>query len=655
MRKLLLAAVCLVSLLASSASAAEICGNGVDDDSDGLEDEGCYPALTTGVCESPLSCGETGMISPSTGSLHYSLPPDVAPRVPWGIGIGLRRFYTSAYDPGAGAPVWKKPLGDRWQHTYMTWLARSAYPGPGTTISFHASDGRDVLFNYASSDLSGYFFTPQPGVHVQSLHADETCITFPVFSCSITSYTMTLLTGERLVYDAQGRLAAIYAAGLSSGVGLTYDGSGQVSTVTDSSGKRRLLFAYTSNLLTSVQFQINSGSWVTQHTTSYGYTSGALTSVTIGGELAQQMTYTSNYLTRIADGAGKVIVNFSYDSTVASRAVRADTTSGMIGVEINSSRSTCSGKTVVYFNLGSTAACTNDAGCPTGQMCGGVTGGANSGKCFRGARCLTLTSPSEDLVTTVAPLAPTGQTCDGACTDVAQYIWNTGAGVLDLKAIQDPAGNYETRIFNANGLPTQINYGDPDSSPDRNASRSVFFSYDATFPGKVSEIRRASDLDPSAGSCSDTNTAGCARTQIFYSSYGKPSQIIRTGKTLDSSGNTSSPPSFQYNTDYSYDAQGRLTQVALSHGTADDTTVFEYWSAPSDPLKDGMLHNIKRQLGPSTFLTSSAEVYDFWGNPTTLVDLDTDAQLSLPGTVTCLTFSAARGYLMNRPGFPGGS
>ena len=71
--------LCLLAICAS-ADAAEICGDGLDNDGDLLVDEQCYPGLTTGQCESPLSCGDMGQVSPSTGSLRYSLDPDVSPR-----------------------------------------------------------------------------------------------------------------------------------------------------------------------------------------------------------------------------------------------------------------------------------------------------------------------------------------------------------------------------------------------------------------------------------------------------------------------------------------------------------------------------------------------------------------------------------------------
>src|SRR5687767_14832489 len=104
-----------------AAGAAEICGNMIDDDGNGITDEGCYPSMRTGVCESPLSCADTGWVSWTTGSLHYDLPPDVAPKSPYGPDIELRRFYTSMYSPSAApGPVNRSPLGSRWQHNYMS-------------------------------------------------------------------------------------------------------------------------------------------------------------------------------------------------------------------------------------------------------------------------------------------------------------------------------------------------------------------------------------------------------------------------------------------------------------------------------------------------------------------------------------------------------
>jgi hypothetical protein len=63
-RRVLTVGTVLLALVGyASATGTEICGNGSDDNGDGVADEGCYPTLTTGVCESPLSCADTGMVS----------------------------------------------------------------------------------------------------------------------------------------------------------------------------------------------------------------------------------------------------------------------------------------------------------------------------------------------------------------------------------------------------------------------------------------------------------------------------------------------------------------------------------------------------------------------------------------------------------------
>lgn len=138
-----------------------------------------------------------------------------------------------------------------------------------------------------------------------------------------------------MVYNSAGRLTEIWdtLSPTPNKVLLTYDGSSQLSTVTDASTKRRLLFGYTSGVLTSVQFQIFTASvWVTHHTTSYAYTSGRLTTVTIGGSLAQTNVYTSNYLTQIQDATGKSIVAFNYNATPG-KVARIDSKIGMIGFD----------------------------------------------------------------------------------------------------------------------------------------------------------------------------------------------------------------------------------------------------------------------------------------------------------------------------------
>jgi YD repeat-containing protein len=638
MRRILLA-LGLVCTASSPVWAVEICGNGVDDDSDGYTDKGCYPGLA-GVDESPLS--DTGMVSPSTGSLYYRLPPDVAPRVPFGVPISFGRVYTSMYSPGASPPAYRKPMGDRWQHRYMGWI-----DDLGTAAIVHLPSGQDMLAVFTGINNGWNMYETHGTRATQYLRKGN----------GTQHWELRLLDGTTLVYDMNNsnKLIEIWdtlQSPFTNKVTIAYDGNGQVSTVTaapgtgPAMGAHRLLFGYTASLLTSVQYQVNTSGWVTYHTTSYAYTSGAMTTVTIGGQLAQTNTYVSGYLTQIQDGGGKTIVAFSYDSTTAGKAVRVDTTRGMVGFEYSSSRAACSAKTVLYFNRGNATSCNVDADCGSGFLCGGKTGSGTTGVCFRAGRCLTLdTSSHEDLITSVTPLGPPGESCDGACTDVALHLWSNTSRFVASAGVQDPSGNYSVRaVDGTTGLPTVITYGDLDSNPNNgNAARTVYLFYgDANFPGFVTEVRRKSDVQ--AGACTATDTTACARTLYSYQpSNGKLSSLQQLGWTRDSIDRS---VSFTYATGYSYDAYGRLTQIDGPLGS-NNRTIFEYWLSPWDYLKDGFVQNYKREKRPSNFVITSALAYDFWGNPIALQGADTDATHAT-GTISCQTFDAARGFLAQR-------
>jgi hypothetical protein len=101
------------TLVASPARAAETCGDGLDNDSDSLADEGCFPG--GGITADPLSEQLTGSIAPKLGSVVYTLPPDFDPHVAKGLGIPFQRTYLSFYQPGTGAS-YRNPFGNMWQH-----------------------------------------------------------------------------------------------------------------------------------------------------------------------------------------------------------------------------------------------------------------------------------------------------------------------------------------------------------------------------------------------------------------------------------------------------------------------------------------------------------------------------------------------------------
>ncbi len=837
-----------------------------------MTDEGCAPSLTTEICESPLSCMETGMMSWSTGALHYDLPPDIAPKVPFGPGIGMRRFYTSTSMPGVNpTSVNKKPLGDHWQHTYLTYLDRYLGGDSIYRVVLHTSDGRDVIFKYASTNSGWETFTPQAGFHVMSLKRN---------TVSPFQYQVQILTGEMLVYNSVGQISEVWdnLQPTPNKVLITWDSTsnGNVSTVTDANGKRRLQFSYASGLMTSVQFQtLASSVWTTRHTTTYDFnfaagvsrdaTSGwyvpasatewtallagtgianpgslwgfqeasgnfadsisgvtltatgfyyqqpvagwsrksilqldtggdfasnqthaalpnlgtasqmtmtlqaiantpsglrgttlfgsggsyvtaeydaashyvlndltntatgtvnhgtsvvpevvrynktagtskifvdaesfsptfaalasgskgvwfgiglhpaptinrlyavawygasaeltdaqvadviarikngpALKTVTVGGQVAQRMTYSSlGMLTKIADAASNQIATFAYSSTAMGQVDLVSTPRGTVGFEFGSTRSGCTGQTALYFNKGSAASCSIDSDCGAGMMCGGKTGTGSTGTCFLAARCLTLgTSFGESVVTTVTPIGAGGGSCSGACTDVAQYVWNTSpTNVIRAIGMQDPLGNFTSATYNSNGLPTQIAFGDTDSIPTNGGfQRTVYLSYDTVFPGRVKEIRRKSDIDPAAASCSAANSTGCAWTMYtFHPTTQLLQNVVDAGATLNSSG-TSIRYSAQ--TNYTRESKGRITQI--DGPVSPIKTTFAYFSS-TDPFKDGFLSDFKAYKDATLYLQPTVLGYDFWGNPTGVTTPD--------GTVSCQTFDAARGFLSQR-------
>src|ERR1051326_9006415 len=182
------------------AQTAEICGNDVDDDGNGMTDENCAPTLTTGVCENPLSCGETGMVSWKTGALHYDLPPDISPRVPLGPSISFSRFYASMMSPGSNpVSVNKAPLGAHWGHTYLSYL--DWYPvGSINRIVLHTTRGQDVFFtDTGTSTVIGsstyYWYSPQAGYHVNKTSTGSPFMA-RVVTGSVITYQEQLLTGE---------------------------------------------------------------------------------------------------------------------------------------------------------------------------------------------------------------------------------------------------------------------------------------------------------------------------------------------------------------------------------------------------------------------------------------------------------------------------
>ena len=375
-------------------ATAEICGNDIDDDGNGLTDEGCYQSISTGVCESPLSCGDTGMISWSTGASHYDLPPDVAPQVPYGPGIGMRRFYTSQYTPGTGpSSVNHTPLGPGWQHTYMSWVDKYT-AGGSQRVVLHTSEGRDIYFTYASTSGGWDNYTAQAGYHVMSLKQSTS---------SPNQYQVQLLNGDSLVYNSVGQLTEIWD-NLPSPytnkalVTWTSTTAGNVSTVTDASGKRRLNFNYTNNLLTTLQYQLLvSGTWTTEHTTTYAYANSVTQDATSGWYVPASATEWSELLegTGFANPSDLWLMQETSGSLADSIGSSSVTIAGTVSFGVTASGWTRKGVKLVDASGGKGTMPTPNASTTSLMLVQIFSLNTNPASGYRGMNCLGATQYEE--------------------------------------------------------------------------------------------------------------------------------------------------------------------------------------------------------------------------------------------------------------------
>ena len=611
------------------ALAEEVCGDGQDNDSDGLADDGCYPYGVTGVCESPLSCDRHPTVAPATGNLVYWAPPDLSPKVPYGPGIAFRRVYMSKYAPTYADPSdHKSPMGYRWQHNYMSWLEKKTSP---TRAIVHLTTGRDVRFDYVNTSGGYDNYKAQAGHYYDYLRQNT----------STSVWELRSLTGMVHVYDATtGKLTKIDDA-IGNEVTISYNGDGQVDTVLDASGNKYLEFEYNTTgkkLLKSVNYYTENGSTDDlQVTVGFTYTSDNLTTVKLGTTTMQTYTYTDDYLTLVEDGGGTDVAAFTYYDDAMNpdpgRVVQMRTGDGDVGYEYGASGCDSGSGTYVYYHHSSSTACSADGDCAGDEFCGGQTGGSgDTGTCFKVKRCLAMETDNEDLIHTVSAIgnSDNGTFSCPSCLDNQEYDYSTtDAGVEPLLVSMTDAKDVETQFErNSNGLVTKMveDYG------GSNARTTWYFYGDSSFPGLVTEIRRQSELK-SGSNCSDTSTTDCKRTVFTYTSGGQLDTREELGFTLNSSGST---VSYDYTTDYSYDGYGRVTEIDGPLSTSDDVTDFTYWTT-GGYLQEGYLKEVKRKKDSSNYVTTTYDEYDFWGNP---------QQVKRPsGDITCRTFDDKQGYL----------
>ncbi len=645
---LLSAALVALPLFSTAAQAAEVCGDGVDNGTaNNLADEGCYPAGVTGICESPLSCAQTGAVAPLTGQLVYYEPADLAPTSAIGPSIAFRRTYMSQYDPGYNDPSdtdFMAPLGIGWHHNFLSWIRVDAEASD--EVILHARSGQDILFTRVSTTGGYDTYEPQVGFHFDYLRRKQT-------TPNKNEWELRSLTGAVLRYDDSKTTAKITAIedAIGNRATLTYHTTGcfagQLYQVTDASTDKYLEFEYDTDpagecMLTSVALYAGGtvGTGVV-----FGYEDYELKTVELGTDDVRTYRYgTDNILTYIGVATGGYIADFTYVDGEAGKVAKIVTGAGVIGYGYGVEAGDCGGSgsatgTCVYYHRKDTTTnCKANSQCSSGEFCGGETtpGEGDTGTCFRATRWLDVSSANEDLIDAVTGSCPT-------CTDVDQYAWDTGTGgdELLLDGTKDPEDNWTSYARNLDGLVIKRVDNDTNSDAtdtDPAGSRQTYYVYgDSTFPGLVTEVRRLSDMKP-LGTCDDPAdsspvTTDCKRTIYTYTSGGLLDTRQEIGFTYNSS---AAVVSYDFTTDWDYDSFGRVTKYK---GPRTDTSfdVTDYTYHASGGLMNLYLKETKRQKGSSDFITTTIDKYDFWGNAIDIEDPN--------GDYTCLTYHGDRNVL----------
>jgi YD repeat-containing protein len=399
--------------------------------------------------------------------------------------------------------------------------------------------------------------------------------------------------------------------------------------------------------LTEVAYQTNvSGTWTTQQATTFTYSAARLASTTYGTTVSEYYYYDDNgMMYEVADPYGDAVVSFRYlegyiGGLNVTPVVQVQTPRGSVGFDYGSTRSGCpsGGGTMVYFNQASTTSCGSDADCGTGNMCG-APGTATGGVCYQAGRCLQLGSDgssAETIVTSVTPVGASGSgACTGACAEVMQHVWpSSSSTVLSEVSEEDAEGRYTSFSYNSNGTTSAITYGAYGTSTGGTGSgqRNVFLLYDTTYPGRLKEYRRQSNLS-SALCDGGSDTTGCARTVYNYNASAPYllGSVEEIGFTQNGSG---SAVPYTYTTSYSYDSLGRVTEVDGPLSGA--KTTYSY-SSSSSPSLYGYLSTTDTYTAGSAYLTQSISTRDAFGNPTTTIETD--------GTPSCQTYDSNRNYL----------
>ena len=427
--------------------------------------------------------------------------------------LTFKRYYNSlgntAEIAGVNIITYATSMGTNWRSNYDRYLQLGS-----STVNAERPDGQILTFT-----LQGSTWTPDTDTDYTLTNSGTT---WTLTDHNDTVETYTTISG--------GAYAQLNSIALRNGYTqtMTYNGSNQLTTVTDSYS-RSLTLSYSGSLLQSVATPDST-------TISYGYTaagaSNVLSSVSYPTTPASGFTY--NYtdasfpfaLTSIVDGLGQTYASWTYDSS--GRATSSEFGSG-------------ANQTTVAYNSDGSRTVTNALGVADTYSFTSMNGVWKMNQISRAATSTTA-----------------------AATENFYYDRNGY-----LSTFVDWKGNTTSFTNNAHGDPTTVNY-----AVGSTVAYSVTISYDTTFvhlphqivaPGLTStfgydtsgNLLNRTDTDTTTTSTPYSTNGQTRQTQWTWNSTGEmlSVQLPRTDVTATTS--------FTYATD------GALTQItdALSHNT----------------------------------------------------------------------------------------
>lgn len=224
---------------------------------------------------SPVECALIGdPVNTAVGNFHASVTDAHLPGI--GVPFQFSRSYNSLDTSGG-------PLGPGWTHGYNMSLTVQAN-GDATA---RAADGQQISFARQSNGS----FWGGPGAR-------------STLASVSGGYELTSHAQIAYRFDTGGRLTSVKDRN-AQGVTLSYNGAGELSSITDSAG-RVITLTYTNGLLTSLSLPDGRG-------VSYGYTGGRLTSVTdLRGGTTTYGYDAGGRLASVVDQRGNTVVQNTY-------------------------------------------------------------------------------------------------------------------------------------------------------------------------------------------------------------------------------------------------------------------------------------------------------------------------------------------------------